>query len=63
MQRQEPSSTSVSMHALGVDGGAGLGLPIARWIAEAHGGRLQLERSGATGSVFMVTLPRSSVDN
>ena len=37
--------------------GAGLGLPIARWIAEAHGGQLVLESSGATGSVFTVTLP------
>ena len=38
-------------------GGAGLGLPIARWIAEAHGGRLVLESSGAGGSCFSVTLP------
>jgi two-component system OmpR family sensor kinase len=37
--------------------GAGLGLPIARWIAEAHGGSLDLEESGATGSTFRVTLP------
>ena len=37
--------------------GAGLGLPIARWIAEAHGGTLILESSGASGSVFTVTLP------
>ena len=37
--------------------GAGLGLPIARWIAEAHGGTLVLESSGASGSVFTVTLP------
>jgi signal transduction histidine kinase len=37
--------------------GAGLGLPIARWIAEAHGGTLVLESSGPTGSCFMVTLP------
>jgi len=37
--------------------GAGLGLPIARWIAEAHGGRLWLERSGKEGSVFVATLP------
>jgi two-component system OmpR family sensor kinase len=36
--------------------GAGLGLPIARWIAEAHGGSLVLERSDATGSTFRVTL-------
>jgi signal transduction histidine kinase len=40
--------------------GAGLGLPIARWIAEVHGGALWLERSGADGSVFVSTLPRSS---
>lgn len=37
--------------------GAGLGLPIARWIAEAHGGALQLERSGSDGSTFRVVLP------
>ena len=38
--------------------GAGLGLPIARWIAEAHRGTLVLERSGAEGSTFCVALPR-----
>lgn len=38
--------------------GAGLGLPIARWVAEAHGGRLVLESSGASGSTFTVTLQR-----
>jgi signal transduction histidine kinase len=37
--------------------GAGLGLPIARWIAEAHGGTLVLESTGPTGSCFAVTLP------
>jgi signal transduction histidine kinase len=37
--------------------GAGLGLPIARWIAEAHGGTLVLESTGSQGSVFTVTLP------
>jgi two-component system OmpR family sensor kinase len=37
--------------------GTGLGLPIARWIAEAHGGTLVLERSGAGGSTFCVELP------
>ena len=39
--------------------GTGLGLPIARWIAEAHGGTLVLERSGARGSTFRVSLPRT----
>jgi len=38
-------------------GGAGLGLPIARWIAEAHDGRLAIEFSSPTGSCFTVTLP------
>jgi signal transduction histidine kinase len=37
--------------------GAGLGLPIARWIAEAHGGTLVLESTGTDGSCFSVTLP------
>jgi two-component system OmpR family sensor kinase len=37
--------------------GAGLGLSIARWIAEAHGGRLELLRSTAEGSAFVLTLP------
>jgi len=38
--------------------GAGLGLAIARWIVEIHGGTLQLESSSPSGSVFVATLPR-----
>lgn len=38
--------------------GAGLGLPIARWIAEVHDGNLRLEHSDASGSVFIADLPR-----
>jgi two-component system OmpR family sensor kinase len=41
----------------GREGGAGLGLSIALWIAEAHHGRLELVRSDATGSHFAVFLP------
>lgn len=37
-------------------GGAGLGLSIARWIAEAHHGRLELTRSDAGGSTFTAYL-------
>ena len=37
--------------------GTGLGLPIARWIAEAHSGTLVLEESGPGGSRFCVNLP------
>jgi two-component system OmpR family sensor kinase len=38
-------------------GGAGLGLPIARWVAEAHGGSLRLARSTTDGNEFEVFLP------
>jgi signal transduction histidine kinase len=41
----------------GAGGGAGLGLSIASWIAEAHGGRVALERSDKAGSIFLITLP------
>ena len=37
--------------------GAGLGLSIARWIAEAHRGQLILARSDASGSTFTALLP------
>jgi two-component system, OmpR family, sensor kinase len=40
-------------------GGAGLGLSIAHWIAEAHHGRLELARSGPAGSTFTIFLPAS----
>jgi heavy metal sensor kinase len=40
--------------------GTGLGLPIARWIAEAHRGTLVLEKSGPDGSTFCVSLPCQS---
>jgi two-component system OmpR family sensor kinase len=38
--------------------GTGLGLPIARWIAEAHRGTLVVERSDPSGSTFRIWLPR-----
>jgi signal transduction histidine kinase len=37
--------------------GAGLGLPIGRWIAELHGGSLTLDPSFGPGSRFVVQLP------
>ncbi|MDX1578833.1 MAG: sensor histidine kinase, partial [Gemmatimonadota bacterium] len=37
--------------------GAGLGLAIAREIAEAHGGRISAESEEGVGSVFRVELP------
>lgn len=35
------------------EAGAGLGLSIARWIAEMHGGRVAVEHSGPDGTVFL----------
>lgn len=38
-------------------GGAGLGLSMVRWIAEAHGGRVTVESQPGKGSVFTFFLP------
>ena len=42
------------------DGGAGLGLAIARWIAQAHDGDLELADSDGNGATFIVRLPLPS---
>jgi len=39
------------------ESGAGLGLSIAKWIAEAHHGTLRLTRSGPDGTAFTAILP------
>ena len=41
-------------------GGAGLGLSIARWIVEGHGGSLSVESAPGRGSSFKVELPLNS---
>jgi two-component system sensor histidine kinase CiaH len=38
-------------------GGSGLGLPIAQWIVEAHGGTLRLEGTPGQGTTAVVLLP------
>jgi two-component system OmpR family sensor kinase len=37
--------------------GAGLGLAIALWVAEMHGGRITVERTGKSGTTFVISLP------
>jgi two-component system, OmpR family, sensor kinase len=41
--------------------GAGLGLSISAWIAEAHGGRIELTNSGRDGSLFSIFLPQQQL--
>jgi two-component system OmpR family sensor kinase len=38
-------------------GGSGLGLAIAQWVAEAHGGRIEVESQVGKGSTFTLWLP------
>ncbi len=40
-------------------GGAGLGLVISGDLVRGHGGRLTLERTDATGTMFVITLPKA----
>jgi heavy metal sensor kinase len=39
------------------EGGAGLGLSICRWIAEAHGGSISVQSAPGKGATFTVRLP------
>jgi heavy metal sensor kinase len=41
--------------------GSGLGLSIARWIAEMHKGRIEVESQLGAGSLFRIVLPMVSV--
>ena len=52
--RADPSRTR--------SGGFGLGLPIAHWIAQAHGGRIEVESELGRGSAFTVWLPEAGME-
>ena len=58
-QNRDPLGTAEM--AAPATAGAGLGLAIARWIAEAHHGRLVLAQSDASGSAFTAYLPTDPV--
>jgi heavy metal sensor kinase len=43
-------------------GGAGLGLSIAKWAVEAHGGSIELDSEPNLGSTFRIVLPSAGVE-
>src|SRR5439155_21275029 len=47
----------------GAGGGFGLGLAIAQWIAQAHGGSLTAQSRLGRGSIFTVLLPVATADS
>ena len=51
VEQRAPSS------ALLIEGGAGIGLALARQIALAHGGRLTAAPNGGRGMTFVLSIP------
>ena len=44
----------------GSTGGSGIGLTIARELLAANGGSIEVERTGPSGTTFLVSLPSAS---
>lgn len=44
-------------------GGVGLGLAMARWSVEMHGGRIELRSTEGNGSTFRIVLPQGDVES
>jgi len=47
----------------GAEKGIGLGLSFVQWIAQAHGGRVQVQSRPGQGATFIVTLPAGDRSN
>jgi two-component system OmpR family sensor kinase len=56
--RADTARSRAEDDSAGLMSGAGLGLSIARWIAEAHDGTLELLHTSDAGSAFQLILPR-----
>lgn len=55
--RQLPPAQAAASHPAGPTAGHGLGLAIAREVAQRHGGRLSLDETVTTGARFLLELP------
>jgi signal transduction histidine kinase len=55
----QPFTRSDRAKLMGIEG-TGLGLPISRYLVEAHGGTMQVETEMGKGSTFIFTLPREA---
>jgi len=55
--RGDPSRTRVDPAVNDLSGGAGLGLSIAQWIVDEHGGTIAIESEPGTGTRVSVQFP------
>jgi signal transduction histidine kinase len=58
--RGDPSRTRARLGDAGASEGAGLGLAIAKWIAEEHGGAIRIESQAGQGTSVFVQFPRAA---